>query len=871
MEHPLLPGADARRTARPLWSRAAHPTIPELAARAMALETAVARLALAAQAPDADPASVLAAGAAALEAEGAALLGLDARAGTLVWLAGAPPDAKPLVLRELPALAARLARLEPAWIGAEAPDFPQEWRRLRAAGLGRVCLVPVRDTSAPARVLLVHGLRAEPSAAQRGLYDLIAGLCAQAWRSAEQAATLQRAEERFELSQLGSTAAFFEWDVAGQRIWWSPQLRTLLGYGPEDPADRVLWRDLVHPDDIPRVEAALSAHLDGMAERFDLVYRCRRKDGSAFWTWGRLTARRRADGSLSRILGTLLDISDQVRIEDALHRAEVRAGITLAAIGDAVLTTDAAGCIEYLNPAAEALTGWSASTAQGRHLEEVVRLHDGAERVPRPLQHCLTTGAVLRLEEAMQLQAGRATPSTVAATLAPIHDRAGARAGCVLVLRDVTEQRELAQRLAYQASHDALTGLVNRREFESRLAAALSDPAPHALMYLDLDHFKVVNDSCGHAAGDALLRQLGDLLRSAVPEGATVARLGGDEFGVLVPEAADPAAVAETLRDAVARSRFHWEGRVFRLGVSIGRAPVTRGASVAELLAAADTACFAAKDAGRDRIHAGGPDDAESRRRRGELGWVARLQAALDADRLVLWRQEIRAFDGSASHHELLLRLLDEQGRLIPPDLFVPAAERHGLMGALDRWVVEHAFAWLAAAPDAGVHAINLSGQTLSDPGFLPWVEAAFQRHALAPARVCFEVTETAAIAQLAPALSLMQALRAQGCRFALDDFGAGMASFAYLRRLPVDLLKIDGSFVRRVHEDALDRELVRAANGLGHLLGMRTVAEYAEDATIIATLRELGVDYAQGYGIGHPAPLPGSASDQGRGLAARV
>jgi diguanylate cyclase (GGDEF)-like protein len=473
-------------------------------------------------------------------------------------------------------------------------------------------------------------------------------------------------------------------------------------------------------------------------------------------------------------------------------------------------------------------------------------------------RRCAESGLPMRLQDAVELEVAPQRASFVEASFAPLASHGG-RAGCVLVLRDVTSQRALALELAYQASHDELTGLINRREFEARLAGAAAGETPHALMYLDLDRFKVVNDTCGHAAGDALLRELGGSLRAAAPQEATVARLGGDEFGVLLPCADDRVAAraAEALRVAVERLRFRWGERSFRIGVSIGLVPVARDATVAELLAAADTACYAAKDAGRNRVHAGDSNDAELRRRRDELGWVARLHAALDAGRFALWRQPIRALDGGGEHHEMLLRMHDEQGRLVLPGEFIPAAERHGLMPELDRWVVEHACAWLARTPEAGMHALNLSGQTLSDLGFHAFVSDALARHDVAPARLCFEITETAAIRQPECALESIQALRAAGCRFALDDFGSGLASFAYLKRLPVDLLKIDGAFVRRIHEDPVDRELVRAANGLAHLMGMRTVAEYAESEAVLAVLRELGVDYAQGYAIGRPEPLP--------------
>jgi diguanylate cyclase (GGDEF)-like protein len=453
-----------------------------------------------------------------------------------------------------------------------------------------------------------------------------------------------------------------------------------------------------------------------------------------------------------------------------------------------------------------------------------------------------------------------------------------------LVERAETAQHELADRLTHQASHDPLTGALNRREFERRVGDALAgwkaaagalppdggdrpEPPDEVVCVLDLDRFKIVNDTCGHAAGDALLRQLTALIESTVRESDTVARLGGDEFGILLSRCPIPHALSrmEAVRAAIAGYRFGWEQHTFMIGVSIGVAAVTRHTgSVDELLKSADAACYAAKDKGRDRVHLYQPDDVDLARQQGNSHWAGRILAALEEDRLELHYQPIVPITAAPSggYGELLLRLRQQDGTIAYPGAFLPAAERYALLPAIDRWVVSTAVALLAEAYRAGkvtaadTYTINLSGGSIGDETFLAFVRARVAESGLPPGVICFEITETVAISNFDVAVQFVEELRTVGCRFALDDFGSGLSSFAYLKRLPVDFLKIDGNFVRGILLDTIDRAMVESVNRIAHEMGLRTVAEFVESEAILDCLREIGVDYAQGYAIGRPGPL---------------
>jgi diguanylate cyclase (GGDEF)-like protein len=452
----------------------------------------------------------------------------------------------------------------------------------------------------------------------------------------------------------------------------------------------------------------------------------------------------------------------------------------------------------------------------------------------------------------------------------PVFEQSGEFRGYRGVGSDVTAAHNLSKQLSHEVSHDSLTGLVNRREFERRLdrvlATARDHETEHALCYLDLDQFKVVNDTSGHVAGDELLRQLGAVLRGQVRKRDTLARLGGDEFGVLVEHCTlrEAQRVAETLLHAIEDFRFSWEDKGFSLGVSIGLVPINAGSgTMTDVLRQADSACYVAKDLGRSRIHLYQPDDEALARQQGEIQWVSRINTALVEDRFALTCQQIRPIGDTADtrlHCELLLRMVEADGSLISPGSFLPAAERFNLATRLDRWVVKHAFGWLRDNPRLvdrlGLCSINLSGQSVGDGDFLGFVSDLLVSHSVPTDRICFEITETAAVANLTAASQFINSLRAKGCQFALDDFGSGLSSFNYLKHLPVDYLKIDGVFVRDIVTDPVDLAMVRSINEMGHVLGKRTIAEFVEDQPILDRLRELGVDYAQGYHIGRPRPL---------------
>ena len=559
----------------------------------------------------------------------------------------------------------------------------------------------------------------------------------------------------------------------------------------------------------------------------------------------------------------------QKRAEAALYQEKERLQVTLHSIGDAVITTDADGRIEYLNPIAEALTGWSLVEALGRPLGDVFHPVDEytGEPVADPVAICLAEGRGVTLAPHSMLANRQGHHLAIEDSAAPIRDANGNVLGAVLVFHDVTEQRRLAREIAYQASHDELTGLANRREFEQRLDHAIGlaqrDRTEHVLCYLDLDDFKVVNDTCGHTAGDELLRQLAALFRGSIRLHDTLSRLGGDEFGLLLEDCDISHAlhIADSLQQRLAEYRFVWKDKSFRVGVSIGVVPVTQHTeSVGAALQAADTACYVAKEAGHNRIHLYAPHDPALAQRYGVMEWVSRIERALDEDRFQLHGQRIAPLRIPASpglHCELLLRLTDEVGNLALPGAFMPAVERYHLAPRVDRWVVRHAFRWLAAhAGQVDVCSINLSGSTLGDPSFLSDIQRELDAFALPTEKVCFEITETATIANLADATRFIRAMKDLGCRFALDDFGSGLSSFAYLKHLPVDYLKIDGLFVRDIDTDPINLALVKSIHEVGCVMGKQTVAEYVESPQILGRLEGLGVHYAQGYAVGRPVPL---------------
>ena len=680
--------------------------------------------------------------------------------------------------------------------------------------------------------------------------------------------TLEELEERNALIALTANDGIWDFDGKSKRINLSRRWKTMLGYDVDAEDVMLDWYKLVHPDDIARVQMRMREHLEGKGALFESVHRMKHQSGD--WRWMKSRAKGIVDdnGRLIRLLGVEVDITERKLYEDALFREKESAQITLQSIGDGVITTDAKCNVEYVNPVAEELTGWKVDDASGRPIDEIFRgFHEETcEPLENPLAVSMRRDRSIKSVRPTLLIRRDGNELYIESTASPIRDGKGTVTGGVLVFHDVSESRDLNRRLSYHASHDILTGLVNRAEFENRVERALKSArareTAYALLYLDLDQFKIVNDSCGHSAGDALLGQLGTLLKSKIRWRDTLARLGGDEFGVLLESCTLDEAMntAETLRMAIGDYKFVWEERTFRLGVSIGVVPITAdNEDVAALLTAADSACAAAKEAGRNRIHSFQENDIDLMRRRREMQWAARINNALEENRFELFRQTIQPLqvEEEGAHYEILLRMRDENGGIISPGLFIEAAERYGITPKIDRWVIRSAFRWLVSEADErerlALCSINLSGQSLGDEKFLPFVVDQFQMSGIDATKICFEITETAAIASYSQANRFINALKELGCKFALDDFGTGLSSFGYLKHFPVDFLKIDGSFVKEILHDPIDREMVRSINEIGHLTGKQTIAEFAENEEIITMLRGMGIDYAQGYGVSEP------------------
>ena len=563
------------------------------------------------------------------------------------------------------------------------------------------------------------------------------------------------------------------------------------------------------------------------------------------------------------------------RTANALYHEKELAEVTLHSIGDAVITTDALGNVEHLNPIAETLTGWPVAEARGRPLTDVFNIINGVTREPQsnPIEECLRENRIVGLANNTVLIGRDGTERVVEDSAAPVRNSEGKIVGAVMVFYDVTLMRNSGHILSYHATHDSLTGLVNRREFERHLTQLVENAKlenkHHVLCYLDLDQFKVVNDTCGHIAGDRLLRQLAHLLRQRIREHDTLARLGGDEFGILLDSCQlEPAQqLANDLVRLVNDFRFVWGSTTFEVGVSIGMVCITpESPSPVEILSQADTACYAAKDSGRNRVRLYEPSDTELIQRQGEMHWVARTRKALAEERFILHCQKIQPLSDEAGplHYcEVLVRMLDESGDIVPPMAFIPAAERYNLMPAIDRWVIHHALTELArrrnGEPESRITwFINLSGASLADEGMLDYIRAQIEASCVQPGEVCFEITETAAVANLELAVDFIKALGTFGCKFALDDFGSGMSSFAYLKNLPVDYLKIAGTFVQNIAGNKTDHAMVDAINHVGHVMGIMTIAEHVESPVILERLREIGIDFAQGFAIHRPAPMAG-------------
>ncbi len=550
-----------------------------------------------------------------------------------------------------------------------------------------------------------------------------------------------------------------------------------------------------------------------------------------------------------------------------------RALATLDSIGEGVITTDARGRIDYMNQGAETLTGLSGAAAAGKLLSDLVSLVDEGSRkaLGDPVRQSLATGARVTLgRRALLLSKQGSNEFSVELSAAPIRAANQEISGAVIILHDVTEMSGIARQMSYQASHDALTGLVNRREFERRLQEALEvahgGQTAHVLCYLDLDRFKAVNDTCGHLAGDNMLREIATLLKDQVRDSDTVGRLGGDEFGLLLVGCPLEKArqIAEDVNHAINDYRFVWKDKIFSVGVSVGLIEIGQeSGTLDDVMSAADSACYIAKKQGTMHVHVYSSRDEAAARHRGEIQWLQKLQVALRDNRFELYVQPIVAtVDGPSTGPalEIFVRMMDGDAAAVGPSQFLKTAERYRLMPLVDRWVVQTALAAIGRGglkvPEGRSVAINIAGQTLGDTQFLEFVVDCFDRTGVAPSQICFEVTENSVVSNLDFARRFIGVLHGMGCKFALDNFGSGLGSFSNLKTLAMDYLKIDGSFMRNIARDTVNQAMVSAMIKLARTLDFKTIAEHVEDQASLEAARKMGIDFIQGYIIGRPQPM---------------
>jgi diguanylate cyclase (GGDEF)-like protein/PAS domain S-box-containing protein len=592
-------------------------------------------------------------------------------------------------------------------------------------------------------------------------------------------------------------------------------------------------------------------------------------------------------GYLGKFINNAIEtmLSHQRKLRIALDRAEKterelelekeRAEVTLHSITESVITVDLGRAVQYINPAAEALLRIGNEDARKRRIKELINIvnESSGDSVIDPLEQCFSSESTVHLPEHSSLVNGKGNMVAIEASVAPMRNENGRLIGAVMVIQDVSSTRKLTQQLSYHASHDMLTGLYNRRKFEEYLGETLlgvkAEEREHSLCYLDLDQFKIVNDTCGHIAGDELLRQLPALLNDVLRSGDIVARLGGDEFGILLQNCNTRQAriIADKIRQQIKNFKFAWEERTFTIGASIGVVGIdAENCEMSRILSAADMACYAAKDSGRNRVHVYEQADELASSRHGESHWSARITQALDQNLFRLYRQPIVGIGVSGNkeeHFEVLVRMIDENGSIIPPSAFIPAAERYNLMAGVDRWVIREVFRMVAdndpADPILGtgkVISINLSAESLNHEDLVEYILAQKQELGITLENICFEISESVAITNLSKVAAFIAHMKKHDCTFALDDFGSGLSSFSYLKTLPVDYLKIEGSYIKDVSRDPIDRAMVVSIQRMGVELRLNIIAEWVEDEATLNVLKEIGVDFVQGYHFGRPEAI---------------
>ncbi len=690
-------------------------------------------------------------------------------------------------------------------------------------------------------------------------------------------AALKESENKFQNVIQGAQEGIWEWHAGMEGSeWWSQPMYELLGLKVDEcEIGLAQLQRLIHPEDRELFGTAWNSLITEKGKQLLLEVRIAVKQKGYRWFFIRCTADYDYMGNAKKVVGSISDIHLQKQSQVQLANEKDKVVATLRSIVDAVITTNERGEVQYTNQAAARFLNCSEEEARGVHVEKILDLYEEESdtKIDNPILSCLSGSQ----KKNQKLNADIVTKSgakyTVQLMVTPLISQNGKLYGAVTVMNDVTNLRLLARRLRYQASHDSLTGLINRSEFERNVRKAiLNAKTKHtksSLIYLDLDRFKMVNDLYGHAAGDELLIQFSNLVNSKLRASDILARLGGDEFALLLPDCSLDEAddKAQKILSSIQEYNFVWENKSFNVEASIGVAEINQKCfDLSYILSAVDSACYLAKEAGRNCVRLFREGDADINRRRGQERWLQRFDKALNEGRLLVTAQSIINIKSSPqladekNGFEILIRMKDDNGRLVPPNAFLPAVERYNRAPKLDRWILDKVLMLLSQNRDVLSQidkcSINLSGQSLVSEGFLPFIMAKLNEYDVNPGKICFEITETAAIANLEQAKSFVQKLKELGCYFALDDFGAGLSSFAYLKTLPVDFLKIDGMFVKDIHNDEVSRAMVKAINEMGHVLGKQTIAEYVENEEILTILKDIGVDYAQGFHAGRPEPI---------------
>ncbi len=678
---------------------------------------------------------------------------------------------------------------------------------------------------------------------------------------------LAQNEERFRLIAMATSDSLYDWNLLTKKVWRNDKDFANL-YSSSELAD---WLTVIHPKDRDSTYESFRDAVNNKENYWNREYRLKQIDGRYITVNDRAYIMYDDYKKPIRVMGSMTDITDKKKVEKALKTSEERFRALYQDNPLMLFSLDKDGIILSLNNHVTSQLGYSEVDILGETIFSIidkVYIDDVRARINDSLTDI---GSIQNAEFEKKVKSGGNI--WVRYTIRSIKDNVNDELRILIVCEDISENKRLSEQLSYQASHDSLTGLVNRAEFERRLERVLSsndkNTAHHALCYLDLDQFKIVNDTCGHLAGDELLRQISGILSNAVRKRDTLARLGGDEFGILMEHCTLEQAqrVANEMRKYIEEFRYIWEGKRFILGVSIGLVPISPGESKSlnSILREADVACYAAKDAGRNRVHIYTPDDPEISGKHGQVQWAAIINQALDEERFVLYHQAIESIspfnkDSKGERFEVLLRMLDEDNKLITPSSFMPSAERYNLAVKIDTWVFNQVLEWMTSnthrLDDIKMCSINISGHSMNNIQYLDSVLQKLYETNVPPDKICFEITETAAISNISTALSLMQTIKSVGCMFALDDFGSGVSSFAYLKQLPVDYLKIDGSFVRDIADDQVDYEMVRSIKDVAGVMGMKTIAEFVETQEIKQKLHEIGIDYGQGYCISEPKIL---------------